>query len=193
MMIDGLAYYPGRYTHSELFAPVMQAAIASLALEQRDPLTASLHYMRDVISYGTDNPATSGGRPPQPEVQAAVRHVLAGCGEDLVNAVMAGMMITFPRDVFPDGSGVLLGLIRAMPEQTVGWIASTISMLPPGTVTEAETAILIQKIGTKLSEKDGERGIRVLLQDFTNSYRRRYIAPRGGLGRLEATRFKFQG
>lgn len=37
------------------------------------------------------------------------------------------------------------------------------------------------------------RKIRPLLQDFTNSYRRRNVAPREGLGRLEATRFKFAG
>lgn len=37
------------------------------------------------------------------------------------------------------------------------------------------------------------RKIRTVLQDFTNSYRRRNVAPREGLGRLEATRFKFAG
>jgi transportin-3 len=37
------------------------------------------------------------------------------------------------------------------------------------------------------------RQIRTLLQDFTNSYRRRNVAPRDGLGRLEATRFRFAG
>ena len=37
------------------------------------------------------------------------------------------------------------------------------------------------------------RRIRMLLQDFTNSYRRRNVAPREGLGRLEATKFRFAG
>jgi len=37
------------------------------------------------------------------------------------------------------------------------------------------------------------RKIRTLLQDFTNSYRRRNVAPREGLGRLEATKFRFAG
>jgi transportin-3 len=40
---------------------------------------------------------------------------------------------------------------------------------------------------------DGLRKVRSLLQDFTNSYRRRYVAPRDGLGDLEATRFHFNG
>ena len=29
--------------------------------------------------------------------------------------------------------------------------------------------------------------------DFTTSYRRRNVAPREGLGRLEATKFRFNG
>lgn len=37
------------------------------------------------------------------------------------------------------------------------------------------------------------RKLRAVLQDFTNSYRRRNVAPREGLGRLEATRFRFSG
>lgn len=37
------------------------------------------------------------------------------------------------------------------------------------------------------------RRVRTVLQDFTNSYRRRNVAPREGLGRLEATRFRFSG
>lgn len=35
--------------------------------------------------------------------------------------------------------------------------------------------------------------MRVDVLDFTNSYRRRNVAPREGLGRLEATRFRFSG
>jgi transportin-3 len=107
---------------------------------------------------------------------------------------MAGMMITFPRDCFADGSGVLLGLLELMPEQTAVWISKTVTKLPEGTVTEAETERLISSIQSRLREGPSAlRSIRSLLQDFTNSYRRRYVAPRDGLGRLEATRFRFDG
>ena len=40
---------------------------------------------------------------------------------------------------------------------------------------------------------DELRKVRYLLQDFTNTYRRRNVAPRDGLGRLEAARFRFSG
>jgi len=103
-------------------------------------------------------------------------------------------MITFPRDCFADGSGVLLELIELMPQQAIVWVAGTVRMLPAGTVSEVESQRLIDGIATRLNEgQSGLSGIRSLLQDFTNSYRRRYIAPRDGLGRLEAARFKFSG
>lgn len=35
------------------------------------------------------------------------------------------------------------------------------------------------------------RKVRTLLQDFTTSYRRRNVAPREGLGRLDPVRFRF--
>ena len=194
MLTDALLYYPHRLIASELFGPTIEAGISALALEQRDPLVAALHYLRDAISYGGNNPASTTGKPNPPEVQAAIQQMLQVHGESLVRSVLAGMMITFPLEVFADGSGVLLELISIMPEHAINWITNTIGMLPAGTVTEAETRRLIEGLGSELAKGPyGTRGIRTLLQDFTNNYRRRYIAPRGGLGRLEATRFQFSG
>ena len=108
---------------------------------------------------------------------------------------MAGMMITFPRDCFADGSGVLLELFDLLPSETTAWVERTIKMLPEGTVSPVEANRLIAKIKEKLSENDagGLRQVRVLLQDFTNTYRRRYVAPRDGLGQLEGARFHYEG
>lgn len=193
LLTDAILYYPHKLIPSPLFTPIFQAAVAALALEQRDPLTATLHYIRDVIQYGGDNPPASS-EPNPPEVQRNVHELLLSNGEILVERVMAGMMITFPRDCFADGSGVLLGLLELMPPQTAAWIGKTVSMLPEGTVSEVETKRLMTGIESRLREgPSGLRSIRSLLQDFTNSYRRRYVAPRDGLGRLEATRFRFSG
>jgi len=70
-----------------------------------------------------------------------------------------------------------------------------VRMLPQGTMTPAEADRLQAKIKDKLQGPDpaNVRQIRVLLQDFTNTYRRRYVAPRDGLGQLEAARFHFNG
>lgn len=194
LLIDALLYYPHKLVQSELFSPIFQAAIAALALEQRDPLSASLHYIRDVIGYGGENPPSSSSSPNPPEIQHAVQKLLVSNGEGLVKSIMAGMMITFPNDCFSDGSGVLLGLFEILPEQTTAWVDKTVRMLPAGTVTDADIDRLLAGIRDRLSlGHDGLRKVRSLLQDFTNTYRRRYVAPRDGLGDLEATRFRFNG
>jgi transportin-3 len=194
LLIDTLHFYTQDLTQSELFAPIFQAAIASLALEQRDPLCRTLHYIRDVIDYGGSNPPRIAQGPNSSDVQQAVQQVLLTNGPDLVKAIMAGMMITFPDDCFTDGSGALLNLFELLPQQTTNWVDGSIKMLPPGTISDAEIDRLMNAIRQQLSlGPDGVRKVRSLLQDFTNNYRRRYVAPRDGLGGLEATRFRFTG
>ncbi|RDW92098.1 hypothetical protein BP5796_01492 [Coleophoma crateriformis] len=194
LLIDALLYYPHKLIPSALFTPIFQAAVSALSLEQQEPLSAVLHYLRDVIGYGGDNPPSSTNSPNPAPIKQAVQQLLLAHGEQLVKQIMAGMMITFPGDCFTDGSGALLGLFELTPQQTTAWVDTTVRMLPAGTVSEAEINRLLAGIREQLSVgPDGLRKVRSLLQDFTNSYRRRYVAPRDGLGRLEATRFQFDG
>lgn len=197
LMIDALLYFSQRLIPSQLMGPVFEAAIYALTLEQRDPLSSTLHFLRDLLSYGGDNPATSERIPPEAHarMQAVVKDMLMANGPNLVKQVMAGMMITFPRDCFADGSGVLLALFELLPAQTTEWVTQTIHMLPEGTVSPVEAERLMVKIKEKLQQADDGsiRNVRVLLQDFTNTYRRRNVAPRDGLGQLEAARFQFSG
>jgi transportin-3 len=196
LLTDALLYYPFKMIRSQLFTPIFQAGVSALALEQRDPLSATLHYLRDVISYGGDNPPSSSissnNSPNPPEIKEAVQQLIVSNGELLVKQIMAGMMITFPPDCFTDGSGALLGLFQLLPQQTASWVDKTVRMLPEGTVKESEIDKLMTNIRERLTHgDDGHRKVRSLLQDFTNVYRRRYVAPRDGLGRLEAERFHF--
>ncbi|KAL3418283.1 exportin 1-like protein [Phlyctema vagabunda] len=194
LLIDALLYYPHKLIVSTLFAPILQAAISALSLQQQEPLSAVLHYLRDVIGYGGENPPNSNSNPNPTEIQQTVQQLLLSLGEQLVKQIMAGMMITFPGDCFTDGSGALLGLFELLPQQTTAWVDTTVRMLPPGTVGELEIVRLNAAIREQLAfGHDGVRKVRSLLQDFTNSYRRRYVAPRDGLGRLEATKFQFNG
>lgn len=192
LLVDALLYYPHRLIGSSLFTPIFQAAISALALEQRDPLNATLHYLRDVIGYGGDNPPSSSNSPNPAEIKSVVQNLILAHGEELVKQILAGMMITFPDDCFTDGSGALLGLFELLPAPTTAWVDKTVRMLPAGTIKEPEIARLMSGIRERLSNgPDGVRKVRSLLQDFTNTYRRRYVAPRDGLGRLEAERFHF--
>jgi len=196
---DAVRFYPEKAIRSSLAEPVLQASLTALTLQQVDPLTATLHYLRDLLSFGTDNPIvsefeSSDGRVPAnpPQVQTAVRQLLRAHGPTLVQRVLTGMMFNYPEDCFADASSILLALFGMMPQEAAQWVQTTIQMLPAGTLKPAEANKLMKGISDKIRQKE-PRKVRVLLQDFTNSYRRRNVAPREGLGRLEATRFKFSG
>ena len=195
LLVDALLYYPHKLIPSPLFTPIFEAAISALALQQRDPLSASLHYIRDLLSYGSPNQAPPGPAGPTGDLEQIVKQLLVNRGEMLVKQVMAGMMITFPPDCFADGSGALLGMFQILPGPTTTWVDRTIHMLPPGTITQVEATRVMAKIKERLQSADtGDiRQVRSILQDFTNTYRRRYVAPRDGLGQLEAARFHFAG
>lgn len=201
LLIDALIYYHSNLLPAPISTPILAASISALTLQQEAPLTATLHFLRDLLSYGTDHPNSSPfddnsintTRQNNPQhIQASARSLIAEQGEVLAQRILTGMMFSFPRDCFPDASGVLLAMFEIMPQETAVWVERTIGMLPAGTVKQGEAERLMQGIGTKLQL--GEvRKVRVLLQDFTNGYRRRNVAPRDGLGRLEATRFRFSG
>jgi len=192
LLVDALLYYPHKLIRSSLFEPIFQAAVAALALEQRDPLIATLHYLRDVIGYGGNNPPSSSNSPNPPDIKNVVQQLIISNGEHLVKQILAGMMITFPDDCFTDGSGALLGLFELLPQQTATWVDKTVRLLPAGTIREPEIDRLMTGIRDRLAlGPEGLRKVRSLLQDFTNNYRRRYVAPRDGLGRLEPERFHF--
>jgi len=199
LLVDALCYYPARLILSgEMLTHIFDAAIYSLLLEQRDPLVITLHFLLDLLSYAGDNPATSV-HTLAPDVavslRSTVRTLITNRGEQLVKRIMAGMMLTFPKDCFADGSSVLLDLFRQFPEQTTEWVDHTIRLLPPGTVSPAEAERLMTKIKSRLQGGDPSniRQVRALLQDFTNNYRRRNVAPRDGLGQLSGERFRFPG
>jgi len=197
---DAVRFYPEKTITSELAQPMIQASLQALTLQSLEPVQAALHFLRDFLDFGFERPPVSqmngpNGEPRSttpPEVQAAVRQILAVTGESLVQRVMTGMMFSFPEDCFPDASAVLLALFSLAPQPAAQWVQGTLQLLPVGTVKPAEANKLMASISDKLQQNE-LRKVRVLLQDFTNSYRRRFVAPREGLGRLEAERFSFSG
>ncbi|KAI1849307.1 hypothetical protein JX265_012132 [Neoarthrinium moseri] len=198
LLIDTLLYYPQKLIPSPLFTSIFEAAMSVLGLEQREPLSATLHYLRDLLSWGSRNPPSSSehlGPAVVEQLRSTVRQLLSTQGSTLVKRVLAGMMLTFPRDCFADGSGALLTLFEIMPHEAIVWVEETIKLLPQGTMSLVEIDRLMTKIKEKLGANDtGDvRQIRSILQDFTNTYRRRYVAPRDGLGQLETSRFRFAG
>ncbi|OQD80732.1 hypothetical protein PENANT_c033G04369 [Penicillium antarcticum] len=196
---DAVRYYPKKCISSSLAIPIFSAALSALTLQQVDPLIATLHYYRDLFSFAFDKPMVSEFTTPEgqpystpPEVREAVKALIASQGQPLAQRVLTGMMFTFPGDCFPDASGVIMTMFELLPQESGAWLQSTLQMLPAGSMKQGEAERLLKNVSDKV--QSGEtRKIRALLQDFTNSYRRRNVAPRDGLGRLEATRFRFSG
>lgn len=196
---DAVRFYPQKTICSTVATPTFEAAISALSLEQKDPLFAALHFLRDFLSFGGEKPPVSefngpDGKPASnpPELRAAVKELLSSLGSLLIQRILTGMMYSFPEDCFPDGSAIILALFGLMPQQSAEWVQATLQLLPAGSLKDGEGDKLMKGISEKI-ERDEMRKVRVLLQDFTNSYRRRNVAPREGLGRLEATRFRFSG
>lgn len=198
---DVLLYHPNKIVASSLMPSILSAASTSLTLLKEEPLIATLHFLRDFLAYGGEEAPPSGFDPNDgtyklhanpPQVQNTVKKLTADEGESLVQRCMTGMMYNFPQDCFPDASGVILAMFQLMPREVAQWVAKTVQMLPQGSIAPQEQERLLRNIQQRIDS--GEvRKVRSLLQDFTNSYRRRNVAPREGLGRLEATKFRFSG
>lgn len=189
-------YFPNETLMSPLVESVLLAACSSLTLLKEDPLVATLHFLRDVLGYGRNSPPSSSfdhARHDVPEVlRNRVKQLVAQVGVQLVQRIMTGMMYSFPEGCFADSSGVLLDLFELMPEEVAVWVQQTVAMLPQGSITPQESERFLNNIRQRIQTGD-IRMIRTILQDFTTSYRRRNVAPREGLGRLEASRFRFSG
>ncbi|QKX60522.1 uncharacterized protein TRUGW13939_07667 [Talaromyces rugulosus] len=199
LVSDAIRFYPKECVTSSLVVPIFSAGLSALTLQQVDPLIATLHYYRDLLSFAFETPSTSNftnsdGTPyiNPLEIQNSVKDLVTNQGQLLVERVLTGMMFSFPEDCFPDASGILMTMFEMVPQQTGAWVQTTIERLPAGTMKAGEAERLLTQISEKIQSSES-RKIRVLLQDFTNSYRRRNVAPRDGLGRLEATRFRFSG
>lgn len=172
-MIDALIYYHQQLIPAAICEPILSASISALSLQQELPLTATLHYLRDFLSYGTDHPNSSSfGGPNRDQhtynlsnTQSIVHDLVAAQGEALVQRILTGMMFTFPRDCFQDASGVLLALFEVEPDKAATWVKNTIAMLPPGSVKAGDGDRLMNAIDHKIRMRD-MRKVRVLLQGW---------------------------
>jgi transportin-3 len=193
---DMTLYFPNETITSPLMETVLLAACSSLTLLKEEPLVATLHFLRDLLGYGRNLAPSSSFDHARHEVPEALRtrvkELVVASGSQLVQRIMTGMMYSFPEGCFADSSGVLLDLFELMPEQVAVWVQQTVAMLPNGSITPQESERFLNNIRQRIQTGD-IRMIRTILQDFTNSYRRRNVAPREGLGRLEASRFRFSG
>ena len=205
--MDALYSHPFSFTKSSLLPSIVQAALASLALELENPLTAVLHFLRDFLGYavGRVPSAMETGVVPD-DMQEAIRAQISTHGSAMCGLIMSGMIFTFPRDCVVDGAGALMTLIEMDPVTCGRWIAESLNMLPRENLSAEERQKFITQIAEyyhrnktvlTFSAANGRdyRRIQRQIQDFVAIYRRRVISPRSkaeGKGFVEGMAFRFQ-
>jgi len=168
LLVDTLIYYHNQLIPASICGPILSASISVLVLQQQAPLQATLHYLRDFLSYGSEHPASSSfndshSQPISPAVQHSVKQHVTAQGEPLVQRLLTGMMFTFPRDCLQDASGVLMSLFELMPEQAALWVKSTIGILPAGSIKAGEADRVMNSVAAKVQAAD-YRKLRAILQ-----------------------------
>lgn len=197
LVTDALLYYPHKLIPSALLTPIFEGATYSLLLEQRNPARSTLDFLCDLLTWGSNNPASSNKLPAEllAQFRATITGLLGTHGEKLMNQVIAGLVYHFHVDCYSSATGVIVEMLQVMPQQTMGWLKGSLDNLPTGTVTAAELDQLMSKIHTQVAKEEPHalREVRSIIDHFAYNYRRRHIAPRDGLGQMEAETFRFAG
>lgn len=180
LVTDGIMFHPEKLCTSELLPLIFQAGLTSLSLEKFEPLISVLHFYRDLLMYGDANtsPNSSLSNPrtnAPPEVQKAVTHLAHAQGEALTQAVMRGLMYSFPRDCVPDASGVIMALVQLVPEKFGDWVVSTLALLPAESLPTENKQKFLDGLAGAINSGDWKK-VRYTLQDFTTWYRRKNVS-----------------
>jgi transportin-3 len=189
LLMDALYCHPMEFTKSSLFPGIVQAALGSLALELENPLTAVLHFLRDLLGYAVGRVPSAMEANIRPDMQAIVRGMIGANGSALCSLIMSGMIFTFPRDCVTDGAGALMTLIELDPQASVVWIRESLNMLPAENLSTDERLKFISQIQeyslssrplliASAADSRDYRKIQRQIQDFVAIYRRRVISPR---------------
>jgi transportin-3 len=146
LLMDALYCHPMEFTKSSLLPGIVQAALGSLALELENPLTAVLHFLRDLLGYAVGHVPSAMEANILPEMEAIIRGMINANGSALCSRIMSGMIFTFPRDCVMDGAGALMTLIEMDPQASVAWIRESLNMLPPKILSANELLTFIHQI-----------------------------------------------
>jgi transportin-3 len=151
LCIDMLQNHTTGIITSNLMSDIFGAACHSLSLLKYEVLSIVLHFLRDFIAYGSSNPPKSSfSDEPAPrnlaQLQTKVKQLILANGQPLIQRMLTGMMQSFPEDCIPDASGVVLDMLKVIPQETAKWIGDTLVQLPTGTIRPQEREKLVAQI-----------------------------------------------
>jgi len=128
--MDALYCHPLEFSKSALLPWIMLATLSSLSSELENPLTAVLHFLRDLLGYTVGHIPSAMQSEVPAEMQTILRELVVNNGPILCTALVSGMIFTFPSDCVMDGAGALMTLIEANPSAAANWIAQSLDALP---------------------------------------------------------------
>ena len=128
--MDALYCHPLEFSTSALLPWIMLATLSSLSSELENPLTAVLHFLRDLLGYTVGHIPSAMQSEVPAEMQTILHELVLNNGAILCTALVSGMIFTFPSDCVMDGAGALMTLIEANPSAAVNWIAQSLDTLP---------------------------------------------------------------
>ena len=128
--MDALYCHPLEFSRSALLPWIMLATLSSLSSELENPLTAVLHFLRDLLGYTVGHIPSAMQSEVPAEMQTILRELVVNNGPILCTALVSGMIFTFPSDCVMDGAGALMTLIEANPSAAVNWIPQSLDALP---------------------------------------------------------------
>lgn len=194
-LADGIMFHSAKIILSDLLQPIIEASLASLDLQQTDPLISVLQFLRDLLAYGREAPPNSTYRKTPIEVRNAVKTAADRMGERITQRILSGLMYSFPSDCVTDSSGVMLELAELHPLPMIQWVKSTLELLPAGSISPVEAQKFLKGVEEAAVHKDWNK-IRYTFRDFTSWYRRKNVTPRSqltGIAGAENPRFSFRG
>ena len=128
--MDALYCHPMEFSKSALLPWIMLATLSSLSSELENPLTAVLHFLRDLLGYTVGHIPSAMQSEVPAEMQTILHQLVLNNGAILCTALVSGMILTFPSSCVMDGAGALMTLIEANPSAAVNWIAQSLDTLP---------------------------------------------------------------
>jgi transportin-3 len=195
LVTDALLYYPHRLIPSTLLKPIFEATSYVLVLEQRNPLTAALDFMRDLLTWGSNNPASSNKLPAEllAQFRTIILQLVSTHGEALMKQIITGLVFRFHGDCYSSATGVIVEMLQIMPDRTMVWLKGSLELLD--TLSPTEMTQLLTKVHEQLGQGGPQamRQIRGAVDTFAYNYRRRHVAPRDGLDQVETASFRYTG
>jgi len=128
--MDALYCHPTEFSKSALLPWIMLATLSSLSSELENPLTAVLHFLRDLLGYTVGHIPSAMQSEVLVDMQATFCKLIFNNGPILCTALVSGMIFTFPSDCVMDGVGALMTLIEMDPSASVNWMAQSLDTLP---------------------------------------------------------------